>query len=176
MREKERACAKHNRRQSAETLTRVQVYRNLNKPGVVYSLRDAKTGRVVGYGSDVLLSNVKFRVRQGGRERVLREQRKNVHAFAEGDLVEIDSPSLGRMARQFEADLGPWQQIRYNPYKYSSFVRAADERPVKEALFARVGPRGVDAILDGEPALPNARRTPIRELLDEQLLWQDVPS
>ena len=36
----------------------------------------------------VLLSNVKFVVRQGGRKRALKERRRNVHAFVIGTLTD----------------------------------------------------------------------------------------
>jgi hypothetical protein len=41
-------------------------------------------GRIVGYAEAVILTDVEFRVRESGRQRVLRERRKNVHAFVVG--------------------------------------------------------------------------------------------
>lgn len=66
---------------------KVEVYRNLHKNGIVYSIRDQKTKRVIGYSSNLTLKDVKFCVNQTGRERVLREKRKNVHAFIRGTIV-----------------------------------------------------------------------------------------
>jgi hypothetical protein len=99
----------------------VQSYRNLNKPGVVYSIRSKATGHVIGYEPVVTLSDASLRVQQGGRERVLREKRKNVHAFVEGCWdEEMSGPK-------------PEIKIRYNPYLFDSFVRADTLEPVHEA-------------------------------------------
>jgi len=43
-------------------------------------------GRVVGWASTVLLSDVTPKVSEAGRQRVLREKRKNVHAGMGGYL------------------------------------------------------------------------------------------
>jgi hypothetical protein len=63
-------------------MKKVFVYYNLHKH--TWSIRDCKTRRVIGHSDHVLLFEVKPKVSQAGRERVLREQRKNVHAGLEG--------------------------------------------------------------------------------------------
>ena len=87
---------------------RVKVYRNLHsKGGTLYSVMNSK-GRVIGHVESILLENVKFHVREGGRQRVLREKRKNVHAFVIGDIAGCASIS-GE----------PYQlakPVKYNPY------------------------------------------------------------
>jgi len=71
----------------------------------------AKKGwRVVGHPDRVHLTNVKFVVREAGRQRVLKEKRKNVHAWIEGDLDE------------FTMEISYRSVAKYNPYKYSSWV------------------------------------------------------
>jgi hypothetical protein len=63
-------------------------------------------------------------VSEAGRQRVLRERRKNVHAYVEGEVVEI-----------FRA----WKPLRrrvavsYNPYKFGTFYRLETNEPVFEA-------------------------------------------
>jgi hypothetical protein len=99
----------------------VQSYRNLNKPGVVYSIRSKATGLVIGYEPRVTIDDARLRVQEGGRQRVLREQRKNVHAFVEGCWHE-----KGRAPK-------PEVRVRYNPYLFSSFVRGDTLEPVHEA-------------------------------------------
>lgn len=64
---------------------KVEVYRNLNNGRL--SIRDAKTKLVVGHADRVKLTDVTFHVSQAGRERVLRERRKNVHAVVRGYMV-----------------------------------------------------------------------------------------
>lgn len=91
--------------------TRVRVYRNLHTGTLSMQayIPEKKGWRVVGHPDHVQLSNVKFVVREAGRQRVLKEKRKNVHAWIEGDLV--------------CKGLGTYQQIaKYNPYKYDSWV------------------------------------------------------
>jgi hypothetical protein len=87
----------------------VQIYRNLHKKGVVYSVRSLATRKVVDYVSDVVLTDVVFKVNQSGRERVVREKRKNVHAVMEGRIISDLPVSSGRL-------------ITYNPYKSNQFV------------------------------------------------------
>ena len=100
---------------------RVFVYKNLHatrKNGglTVYSIRAMEgpdKGRVIGHSSTVMLSDVTPKVSQAGRERVIREQRKNVHAGLVGNLVHCEkTPFHG-------------SRITYNPYKYTGFVMSA---------------------------------------------------
>ena len=102
---------------------RVEVYFNLHKR--VFSIRSCRTGRVIHRAKHVHIVNPKFVVREGGRQRVLRERKKNVHAFVRGNLTAFkDSPS-------YLADT-----IGYNPYKYDSFVNVTDKAPVYKAFRA----------------------------------------
>lgn len=91
----------------------VEVYWNLHKH--VFSVRDRKTGLVIGHCDEVRLSNVKFHVNEGGRRRVLRERKKNVHAFVRGNVTDHDPMAL--------------TPIRYNPYE-SGFFRGPNGIPV----------------------------------------------
>lgn len=69
---------------------KVDVYKNLNKSREmgkpIYSIRDPKTKRVICWTDKVFLSSVEFIVSKSGRNRVLREKRKNVHAFVRGSI------------------------------------------------------------------------------------------
>ena len=104
-------------------MIKVEVYFNLHKR--VFSIRSCRTGRVIHHAKHVHIVNPKFVVREGGRQRVLRERKKNVHAFVRGNLTAFkDSPS-------YFADT-----IGYNPYKYDSFVNVTDEAPVYKAFRA----------------------------------------
>jgi len=104
-------------------MIKVEVYFNLHKR--VFSIRSCRTGRVIHHAKDVNIVNPKFVVREGGRQRVLRERKKNVHAFVRGNITAFkDSPS-------HLADT-----IGYNPYKYDSFVNLTDEAPVYKAFRA----------------------------------------
>jgi hypothetical protein len=63
-------------------------------------------------------------VNRKGRERVLREKRKNVHAGIKGYL---DHAELERVWGDLPED--QFDEITYNPYKYSSFVHTKDGSP-----------------------------------------------
>lgn len=91
---------------------RVFVYRNLHKN--TWSIRDVSTGLVLGYSDTLTLNNVTFTVSEKGRQRVLKEKVKNVHAGVVGDYVSSDIISLKGCL-----------EITYNPYLYDSFVNKA---------------------------------------------------
>jgi hypothetical protein len=101
---------------------RVQVYFNLHKK--TYSIRSKKTRKVVGYSDNISLENIEFKVSESGRKRVLKEQRKNVHAVIEGDLVAHITLNKGMRG------------VTYNPYKYDSFVVKKSLEPIFEANTA----------------------------------------
>lgn len=100
---------------------KVEVYWNLHKN--CFSVRFK--GRVIRHANSLHLSNAKFVVRESGRQRVLREGRKNVHAFVRGILEE-----------SYEATC-KGERVTYNPYKFSTFVKAENTNvEVKEAEVA----------------------------------------
>lgn len=103
-------------------MERVFVYFNLHK--LVFSVRDRRTGLVVAHSPTVRLEGAEFRVQEGGRQRVLREHRKNVHAGVCGKVAEISD-------EVFTPEEGT--EITYNPYKYDSFVTVEGEHPVEGA-------------------------------------------
>ena len=107
---------------------RVQVYRNLHKSfgkHAVYSVRDKKTRRVVNHQSFLLLQDCKFHVSPTGRERVLRERRKNVHAWIEGSLLLTGDDVLSFYEKLvFGTVDATLEGVLYNPYKYDQFQRA----------------------------------------------------
>jgi hypothetical protein len=87
---------------------RVMVYRNLHNGK--FSVADAKTERVLGYVDEIALTDCEFRVRQGGREKVIREKKKNVHAFVIGNFA------------GFEPIEEITDEVYYNPYKTKQFI------------------------------------------------------
>lgn len=100
-----------------------KVYRNLHKNCL--SIIDKKTRRVAMHRESVVLKNAFFTVSQSGRKRVLKEKRKNVHAFVHGEVIETDFKFPDRSP----------QEAYYNPYKVSSFVDRASGLPVTEAAM-----------------------------------------
>lgn len=103
---------------------RVRVYRNLTKKTI--SIQDTKTNLVIMYSDAVSLSNCKFVVRQKGREKVLKEKRKNVHAFVVGELDDVYKSPEGEDRRGI-------RQASYNPYKFGYFYDVLTQEPIEQA-------------------------------------------
>ena len=95
----------------------VQVYFNLHKN--LWSVRHK--GKVISHQGTVCLNDVTFRVQPAGRDRVRREGKKNVHAFACGKYEPARSYHDKKLGRN----------ITYNPYKYDTFVYSDDLTPVE---------------------------------------------
>lgn len=114
---------------------RVFVYFNLHrKVWSVRALEGPDKGRVVARSPHVLLTEASGKVSEAGRQRVLRERKKNVHAGLVGNLVSLDR----RAALE-----GSGAQITYNPYKYDSFVHADTKSRFEGSGYAYLHPHGV---------------------------------
>lgn len=85
----------------------VWVYRNLRKN--CWSIM--QNGLVINSKTTLCLKDVKFVVRPAGRARVLKEKRKNVHAFAVGFISKSSK-------KKFK------NRISYNPYTAPFFKNA----------------------------------------------------
>lgn len=110
---------------------RVEVYFNLHKK--TFSVRSCETGRVVLHTNAVDIIDPEFVVHQSGRNRVLSEGRKNVHAFVRGRMA----APLGDIFEALSGVNRPMlDTLTYNPYKYASFVDKKTEEPVYEASRA----------------------------------------
>lgn len=99
---------------------RVFVYRNLHKK--CFSVRNVETGLVIRHAETVLLADATFKVSEAGRQRVLRQKMKNVHAGVQGTLVDGDSPKRRRK----------FNRARYNPYT-AGFFADEEGNPVTAA-------------------------------------------
>jgi len=121
----------------------VRIYWNLHK--ACWSVQDYATRRVIGHATQVMVRDALFRVYDSGRERVLAEGKKNVHAFVVGELVGAlwcgvadaitasgyhwtpDCKAL-RLTANAEG-----QGVTYNPRRFETFVTVADELPIHTA-------------------------------------------
>lgn len=105
------------------------VYYNLHKH--LFSLKNKKTGRVEFRSHTVMLRNANFKVSEKGRQRVLKEKRKNVHAGVEGTIMELyDDSHIIDMCKLSNT---PLREVTYNPYAYDSFVYKDSLKPIFEA-------------------------------------------
>jgi len=84
----------------------------------------------------VVLRDVKFTVRESGRQRVLAEHRKNVHAWMEGTL-------LSASTTETTASVPCGIAVMYSPYKFHAFYHEwpDDDYPtaVEGAEFVAAG-------------------------------------
>lgn len=118
-----------------------QVYRNLHND--MWSIRNAATGLVIGHALFVKLVNPKFIVREAGRQRVLQEQRKNVHAFVEGGIeMWYGVPYKGRTELKGYHGLPKddflygLAEVSYNPYRFGHFFDVQTFDKVEHARYA----------------------------------------
>jgi hypothetical protein len=99
------------------------IYRNLHQPGVVYSVKDNKTGLVALHSENIVVKNAKFVVQKGGQEKVRTLKRKQVHAGVKGDIV-VDPVELATLLPKLQQST---KQARYNPYQNDTFVNENNE-------------------------------------------------
>lgn len=98
---------------------KVFVYKNLHKN--CWSIRQDGLVKAHSDGSPIRLYMGGMKVNRKGRERVIREKRKNVHAGIMGYLRHEDMKVWDGWVDMIE--------ITYNPYKYASFVDVETEKP-----------------------------------------------
>lgn len=79
-------------------------------------------GLVIAHVKYAKLTDAKFKVSEAGRQRVIKEKRKNVHAFIEGIW---DSANDGMF------DMVTVKRVSYNPYQSGNFI--CDGNPIQTA-------------------------------------------
>lgn len=111
---------------------RVKVYRNLHLPGFysVVSMSGDDYGRVIGYVTAITLRDVAFRVSESGRQRVITERRKNVHAFVVGIVESAGTDPT----EEYEGGVG-MDRVTYNPYRFGRFFLSASLNQAPEGVI-----------------------------------------
>lgn len=114
----------------------VRVYRNLHRGG--YSIKQGR--QVVAHAERLCLKDVRFIVSERGRQRVLRDGHKCVHAYAEGIIC---SSGMGVTAESTRLPV----KVVYNPWIMDSFQTEGFAPPMKvvSAMFATFNSKGVFA-------------------------------
>jgi len=106
---------------------KVFVYYNLHKKlWSIKALEGPQKGRVIAHRHYLWLANPRPKVSQKGRERVLREGRKNVHAGIVGEYY----------ATKEQPMLTNGQEVSYNPYYSGTFYYREDGYPEWTGLYA----------------------------------------
>ena len=114
---------------------KVFVYYNLHKKLFsVRAMEGSQKGRVIAHLEKLTLWDCAFKVSEAGRQRVLREQRKNVHAGVLG--------IWGGKDRTIDKS---WTKVTYNPYKYKTFVTVKGKKPVYSAVCVHLKHRQIVA-------------------------------
>lgn len=121
---------------------KVFVYRNLHTgKWSVKALEGAFKGKVIAHVEAIEILGAELKVSEAGRQRVLREKRKNVHAGVAGWVSYVHGADyrypvqlreeLPMEASSGKAYLGHVQiGLTYNPYKYTSFVDLDTGEPI----------------------------------------------
>ncbi len=115
---------------------RVQVYYNLHKKCLSIRYK----GKVIGHPCEVTLTDARFHVQPAGRARVLREKKKNVHAYVSGKLKEsfwhTQSPAYVWTTKR---------RVIYNPYKNKTFVDKSNNETVTNAEVVHIAGKVITA-------------------------------
>ena len=105
---------------------KVAVYYNLHKHTFSLQSRNKEDyGKVIGHTEHVILKNANYVVRDSGRDKVLQEKKKNVHAFVVGEVVE-----------GLEGSRNVEKVVTYNPYKCRSFYEVKTMLPIASSQYA----------------------------------------
>lgn len=121
------------------------VYRNLRKGN--WSIMSRATQHVVAHSDELVLWDVCPIVSEKGRQRVLMESRKNVHAFIAGNVCNGQDnqimPYKGRavVTVSSTAPVGiaddEWETVTYNPYRCGYFYSPTHNARLKTASYAK---------------------------------------
>ena len=125
---------------------RARVYFNLHKRLWSVQLKNAKGRWYVAFHASTLeLEGVRWTVSEAGRQRVLREKRKNVHAFCAGTLMGMwgarvardlrNVPTLKRLAEEDVRSPHKWEPVRYNPFQMATFEARGEPLHKSEHAF-----------------------------------------
>ena len=145
-----------------------RIYFNLHKRLFSVQQRTDRGWRVVEHSETVQLSDARFAISEAGRQRVLLEQRKNVHAYIYGYRIR----GLDATVR---SDV---YEATYNPYKCSTFVLRENGEPVHTARLVRCTLRSTPSGIFApriECHQPNTKQMNIlaRDLLvGDTIMWE----
>lgn len=101
------------------------IYWNLHKK--CFSVK--YQGKVIRHLNNFFASDVQFKVSELGRQRVIKEKRKSVHAYIVADRIDPLTPDerLSVVLDGFD--------VTYNPYKHTAFVDTKWEIAVNKARW-----------------------------------------
>lgn len=93
--------------------------------------------RVLASARQVRLRDATFTVRESGRQKMLRDGKRTVHAWIVGTLVDYTHNDEGR-----ELDVLDGRRVGYNPHRAGHFMDREDQSPVTEATLVQLDEQG----------------------------------
>lgn len=106
---------------------KVEIYKNLHNG--LFSVR--QNGLVVAHVESFSLSQVFCKVSESGRQKVIADRKKNVHAFLCGKLLEVNCIGTDNGLTE---TLVHNHKLSYNPYKQGNFIK------LKQGQFVGIVP------------------------------------
>lgn len=128
-----------------EFAMRVFIYYNLHRHILsVRATNGPHRGLVIAHARSVQIRDAHFTVSEAGRQRVLRDRAKNVHAGIVGELIGVDevvwlkpglsAPAMGELAPCLPKEDGEGvRRVTYNPYLFATFVDRETSDAVHDA-------------------------------------------
>lgn len=102
----------------------IRVYKNLHKNCYSIQQKINNTWKVIEYSNEIILENCSFKIYENGRQKVIKEKRKNVHAFICGEKLNLNSKQI---------NINNLVTISYNPYYSDSFYIKDSKEKIKSA-------------------------------------------
>jgi len=92
-----------------------RAYRNLHKGNfsIQSYIKDKSGYRVIDRLDSVIFEDCNLKVYETGRQKVIKEKRKGVHAYVESNFYEVVGGDVNTASLR---------EIYYNPYDFDSFV------------------------------------------------------
>lgn len=108
----------------------IKIYRCLTRKGKWYSIQ--QKGLVVAHTTNIKLRDIEFKINLKGKERAIKEQTRNVHAYIVGYYTENKQIKIKT------------NKITYNPFKNKGFYRIDNNQEINNAKFCIINQKGVN--------------------------------
>ena len=108
-------------------MKKIRVYYNFRKK--LFSVQEKVNGKwkVVEHTNELCIRNAAFKVSEAGRQRVLKQKRKNVHAFILGERFPFIPKSFVYR-----------DEVSYDPYKGPNFMVVSEGKPLDRAKYVTI--------------------------------------
>lgn len=111
---------------------KVRVYYNLHKKCLSIQTKTIAGWRVTDYTDNICLKDVEFKVSESGRQRVLKQKKKNVHAFV-----------IGTVCHESEFINLPQTRVVYDPYVGPNFCIKEFNEPIFKCKEVQINGKGI---------------------------------